>query len=338
MILKDKMINTENVRENIRNGSSFSVTYLVMNTLATIIACYGLFANSPAVVIGAMIIAMLLGPISGIALALVDSDWLLLQQALLTLGGGVFGVLLTAFVLGLIHQDIPLTNEIISRTTPNLLDLMIALAGGAAGTYATASPRLSVGLVGVAISTALVPPLSSASILLGRGEYDLAFGAFLLAFTNIVAIQFASSLVLWFTGFCGVTHFGENNSWNFLKRNIISLSILAVLALTLTTNLQKVVLKQTYENKVRQVLSQEIESLRGNHLAEVRFETKSKNSLIRAVVRGPNRFTANQVGGMEVKLPQPPNGDKNELRVRFVQTMILNRDGSLYDDAEFGNP
>lgn len=329
--------NREIVREGIRNASSLSIAYLLMNTLSTIIACYGLFANSPAVVIGAMIVAMLLGPISGVALALIDSDSALFQKALLTLTSGVLGVLLTAFLIGLIHRDIPLTNEIMSRTTPNLLDLMIALAGGAAGAYATASPRLSVGLVGVAIATALVPPLSASSILLGRGEYELAFGAFLLAFTNIVAIQLASSVVLWCNGFRGLLDSEKKTALDFVRRNIVSLLVLAALALTLTTNLQKVITKQNYENQVRQVLSQEIKAFPGSHLAEVRFETKSKEALIRAVVRGPNQFTANQIGEIATKLPQPSDGYRNELRVRFVQTTVLNREGVLYNDAEFEN-
>src|SRR6266404_4767656 len=110
----------EDVRHVIRKNSTFNLAYLVMNTLATVIACYGLFANSPAVVIGAMIVAMLLGPITGVALGLVDNDASLLRKALMTLTGGVIGVMFTAFVIGLIHRDIPITNEIMARTSPNL--------------------------------------------------------------------------------------------------------------------------------------------------------------------------------------------------------------------------
>jgi len=152
-----------------------------MNVLATVIACYGLFENSPAVVIGAMIIAMLLGPISGVALGLVERNNPLLRRALSTLAGGVSVVYGTAFLVGLVHSEFPLTGEIYTRTAPNLMDLLIALGGGAAGAYAMVSPRLSVAAVGVAISTALVPPLSSSAICVARGEYRLGLGALLLA-------------------------------------------------------------------------------------------------------------------------------------------------------------
>jgi uncharacterized hydrophobic protein (TIGR00271 family) len=176
---------TAAVRATIDSISGFDAAFVTMNALATVLACYGLFENSPAVVIG----AMLLGPISGVALGLVDANNRLLRKALATLAGGVAVVYGTAFILGLVHSTFPLTNEIYARTSPNLMDLMIALSGGAAGAYAIVTPRLNLSLVGVAISTALVPPLSSSAICMARGEYRLGLGALLLAFANIVGIS-----------------------------------------------------------------------------------------------------------------------------------------------------
>jgi uncharacterized hydrophobic protein (TIGR00271 family) len=146
-----------NLRTNISNSSKFDSAYIIMNFLATSVATYGLFANSPAVVIGAMIIAMLLGPITGVSLGLVDGNRHLLTQATLSLLGGMFIVLASSYVYGLIFRGLPITNEIMARTAPNLLDLLIALAGGAAGAYATVSPTLRVAFVGVAIAT-VIPP------------------------------------------------------------------------------------------------------------------------------------------------------------------------------------
>ena len=90
----------ETVRENIRQGAELNIAFLLMNVLAATIACYGLFANSPAVIIGAMIVAMLLGPIAGVALSLVDGDIRLLLQSLTTLLVGTIGVMVTAFIIG----------------------------------------------------------------------------------------------------------------------------------------------------------------------------------------------------------------------------------------------
>jgi uncharacterized hydrophobic protein (TIGR00271 family) len=225
------VINTaerDRIRSGIRDGSKLTRPYIMMNILAATVACYGLFANSTAGVIGAMIIAMLLGPIAAAALALVEGDYRDLLASLGTLLAGVLCVVGTALVLGLIHRDIPITAEIMARTAPNFTDLMIALAGGAAGAYATMNPRLSVAFVGVAIATALVPPLCSGSILMVRGEYALGLGCYLLTFTNIVAIQFSSSVVLWLSGIRHRSNSAKTGVFGFIQGNAVSLAVTAV--------------------------------------------------------------------------------------------------------------
>lgn len=319
------------ISQGIRDRASLSGSYLLMNTLATTIASYGLFANSPAVVIGAMIVAMLLFPILGVALALVDSDVALLKKSFLTLITGVLGVMVTALIIGYIHRDIPLTDEILARTAPNLFDLMIALAGGAAGAFATVSPRLSGASVGVAIATALVPPLSSFSILLVRGEYRLAFGAFLLAFVNIVAIQLASSVVMWLMGFRSITQTKQLTLLRFLQLNLVSLVLLGLMTIALATNLQQTFTQQSYRTKVRQILNQDINVVSGNHVVGIRFETVLNKSIVRAVVRGVSTPSAKQVAAIEVKLPALSSKIENELRIRFVKTTIIDRQGLITD-------
>ncbi|MBV5316278.1 MAG: DUF389 domain-containing protein [Desulfobulbaceae bacterium] len=326
----------ETVRAGIHAGAELSVAFILMNILAATIASYGLFANSPAVVIGAMIIAMLLGPITGISLALVDNDLNFLWKSILTLLAGALVVIATGFIIGLIHKDVPISREILARTAPNLADLVIALAGGAAGAYATVSPRLSVAFVGVAIATALVPPLCAANILFARGEMALGSGALLLTFTNIVAIQFASSVVFWFTGFREISRTKGLPFLIFLKNNAVSVVILCVLAFILTDSLHEILAKRLYESATQATLFKEIDSSVGNHLVEVRFEetVKDKN-IIRAVVRGPNPPTGAQVATLESKLPATPKGKSAELRIRFVPTIIITKEGQVLKDADF---
>jgi uncharacterized hydrophobic protein (TIGR00271 family) len=321
-------------REAIRDGAKFDFAYILMNTLAAVIASYGLLENSPAVVIGAMIIAMLLGPIAGTALALVDGDTASLARSASSLIGGIAVVLVTGLMIGFIHRDIPITDEIAARTTPNLMDLMIALAGGAAGAYATVSSRLSVAFVGVAIATALVPPICSGSILLARGAFALSGGAYLLAFTNIVAIQVAFSGVLWLRGFRQVSEVAGLRLGVFLRRNVVSILILAVLAVVLTENLRTAVAKQVFEGAVRHALRQVIARNPGSRLADVRLQAGEKATIVRAVIRGPRQPSIGEVAGFAAALPRDPDGSKLELRVRFVQTVTVTPQGILFAGAQ----
>lgn len=330
----------ETVRGNIRQGAELDVPFLLMNALAATIACYGLFANSPAIIIGAMIVAMLLGPITGVALALVDSDPRLLFRSLMTVLAGTAEVMAIALVIGLIHRGMPITDEIMARTAPNLLDLMVALAGGAAGAYASISSRLGVAFVGVAIATALVPPLCAACILFAHGYVGLGLGALLLTFTNMVAIQFASSVVLWMSGFRRASRMSGLSLQTLLRRNFVSIAILAVLAVVLTRSLHKTLERQFFETAIRFSLNREIDASPGCHVAEVRFETARGDgfegkTIVRAVVRGPHPPTAAQVAAMERGLPVPPDGTSLELRIRFVETHVIGREGPLYEDEGF---
>jgi uncharacterized hydrophobic protein (TIGR00271 family) len=315
------------IRANIAANSEFDVAYVVMNGLATVIACYGLFSNSPAVVIGAMIIAMLLGPISGVALGLVDQDNALLQKALGTLVGGVAVVYVTAFTLGMVHREIPVTREIFARTAPNLMDLMIALGGGAAGAFAMISPRLSVAFVGVAIATALVPPLASSALCLARGEFNLAFGAFFLAFTNIVAIQAASSLVMWVRGFRGNR---PTTQVSALKRNLFSVVLLATLAVVLAIQLRRVIGERVYEARVRTILTTAETRHGGAYLTDLRVQKMPDRALVVAVYRTPSPFTPPEVGALEAQLPRMPGINGLELRVRSVPVTVASRTGYIF--------
>uniref|UniRef100_A0A832A159 TIGR00341 family protein n=1 Tax=Desulfacinum infernum TaxID=35837 RepID=A0A832A159_9BACT len=328
----------ESVRENIRKGAELNTAFIFMNVLAATIACYGLFTNSPAIIIGAMIVAMLLGPIAGLSLSLVDSDIQLLLRSLLTLLSGTIVVLLISFIIGMLHRDIPITSEILARTNPNHMDLMVALAGGAAGAYASVSPRLSAALVGVAIATALVPPLSSASILFAHGAIHLGLGALLLAFTNMVAIQFASSVVLWLAGFRRLSHTSGLSFLVFLKRNAINILILIALAVLLTKSLHTTVAHQIFKTKTEETLRQIIDRSEGYYLADLRVDrvqdkTTQGTTIVRAIVRGPLPPSPDQVAAMEAQLPPPPDGTAMELRIRFVPTTIINRNGYVYKDA-----
>lgn len=320
------------VRRRVFANALLSKSYLLINFLATIVASYGLLANSTAVVIGAMLIATLLGPISGIALALVDANYLLLRRALLAELVGALLVICTAFLIGMLHRNIPLTPELLSRTHPNLLDLMIAIAGGAAGGYSTANRRLSQGLVGTAIATALVPPLASCGICLAHAETRLGWGAFLLFFANLVAIQFASSVVLWISGYHNLLLQRQNKERHLLN-NAISAVLIIGLGFIFALRLSSTLRKQAYEGKVRDSLTRELAQFPGTYLADLGITVDGDSTIILAVVRAPFSLGPDRVAAIEKLLPKPESGSA-ELHVQSVIAKEVTSRGYLHETKE----
>lgn len=317
------------IRRSIDLGARLTSPYIAMNALATVVAAYGLLANSTAVVIGAMIIAMLLGPIMGLALALVDGDVDLLKRALIAEVVGAALVLAIGFLIGKLHSDLPITAEVLSRTSPSLLDLAIALGGGAAGAYATVSPRVSVGLVGVAISTALVPPLTACGICLSHGLMEQASGSFTLFLTNLVAIQCASSVVLFAFGFHQVTNRSSTGRGFILRLGVdaaIFLALFVFLASQLTTTVQQ----QQFEESVKTELERGLTQIPGAYLAETRFRVVSGVDIVVAVVRVPNSITPAQTAVIQSLLPIR-KGRQLELHVRSLLTKEATASGYQHE-------
>ena len=318
-----RKIDHKHVRLNIQADALPTKTYFIMNSLAAVIAGYGLLADSVAVVIGAMLVAMMIGPISGIALAFIDNRWILMLTALKTLVLGVLMIFSIGFVLGLINLNMPLTSEILSRTQPTVIDLMIALAGGAAGAFASISPRLSVAVVGVAVATALVPPLVASGILLAHAEFHHSANAFLLALTNMVAIQVSSSLVLWVAGFRrGSNEQVQSNILEFIKRNAITLIFLLILAVYLSTNFLHMLQKQMYETKAKTEIEQLL-NRKNNIIDAIQFDQQKEYTLIRVVVRGDTVPTLNQLKKLNDLMPKDNREHPTMVQVRFIPVQII---------------
>lgn len=176
--------------------------FSVMLSLAITVAVMGLLADSAAVVIGAMLLAPLMTPVLGLAAALsMGLPHKIAQQAtrvvLATLGCIGIAVLMAAIV----PSSGPFPAEVLSRTSPDIKDLVVALAAGLAGSYATVRADSSAALPGVAVAVALVPPLGAVGITIEADRMDLAQGAFLLYITNLVAIVLVGIVVFVATGF-----------------------------------------------------------------------------------------------------------------------------------------
>ena len=168
--------------------------FFLLITLSAAIATLGLLQNSAAVVIGAMLVSPLLGPIMGMGFGLATIDSTLIKRSLITLGAGMLVAVMVAMLIVWLSPIQDVTTEIRGRTQPNLLDLGVAVVGGIAGVYAILR-KLSGVMVGVAIATALVPPLSTVGFGIATGRFDFALGAALLFLTNTLAIGLSATVV-----------------------------------------------------------------------------------------------------------------------------------------------
>jgi len=169
--------------------------------LASAIASLGLLQNSAAVVIGSMLLAPLMTPMIGLGLALAQANGRLARLCGESIGLGFLLTLGVSFMIGILTPEgDTLTGEVLARGGPNVLDLLIAVFAAAAATFAMARPNIVGAIAGVAIATALVPPVCAIGISLAHGAMLNAFGASTLFFTNLVAIIVTSTYTFSFLG------------------------------------------------------------------------------------------------------------------------------------------
>jgi uncharacterized hydrophobic protein (TIGR00271 family) len=172
----------------------YLVRFTVLLFLSAVIAANGVIEDSTATVIGAMIIAPLMTPILATTAAIVMGNAARASRSFMLVIAGATGVIALAWLLGTVGVhvvDFHSNSQITSRVSPRLLDLVVALAAGTAGAFATSRDDVADSLPGVAISIALVPPLCVVGISLAGGQWADAWGALLLFLTNFLSILLA---------------------------------------------------------------------------------------------------------------------------------------------------
>jgi uncharacterized hydrophobic protein (TIGR00271 family) len=179
----------------IAGGAIVDADFLVMMGLSTGLASLGLLQSSTAVVIGAMLVAPLMGPLMAGGLALVQANIVLFRMALGVSALGIALGLGVSALVGFVNPGFEPTMEIEARGTPDLMDLGIAFASGMAGAYAMGRPKVAATLAGVAIAAALVPPLAVVGIALTNFHPWIAGNAVILLVTNLVAIMLGAAAV-----------------------------------------------------------------------------------------------------------------------------------------------
>jgi uncharacterized hydrophobic protein (TIGR00271 family) len=294
----------------ITRNASPGFDYFLLVVLSGSIATLGLITDSAAVIIGAMLVAPLMSPIIALGLAMVTGNSFILRKSISALVRGALLAIFLSFLLAQFNEWLPfislaeLPNEVLARTHPSPIDLVIALAGGIAASYALTNPKLSAALPGVAIATALMPPVCTVGVGLALGRWEVAGGALLLFLTNAIAISFASGLVFFLRGFRPAAQ-GEKRR---LPRSLwIAALITAVMLVPLSYMSYQLFRQASDYRQVREAVRLELSELSGVDLVEVSVNRQPAGLDVEITLRTRQTLRYEQVVALQEDLVQRLN-------------------------------
>ena len=277
--------------------------FVVLTVAASLIATLGLLADSPAVVIGAMLIAPWILPLRSASFAIVQGRLPLVGRALLTLAVGVVITMALSAGLGWLARLPVLGDEVLRRTTPNLLDLGIALVAGSIATYGRLRPEAVSSIAGTAIAVALVPPVCVLGLLLSIQQWGPARGASLLFAANLLGILSGGLLTL------VVSQASLRQQLWRSRIGLVSLLLTGLLLIPLTGSFLSLVSQAQRRQALQQVERAITESLRqrtitlgkNSELTSVSIDWNQNPPLIKAAVSvsRPNLPTSKQVAAVQ---------------------------------------
>ena len=272
-------VDQEQVVARIFDESGWSPRYAFMTMMSAGIAILGLLLSSPAVVIGAMLISPLMNPILGLGFSLALFDFTEMRRALLALVIGAGAALLFSALIVLFSPLKAATPEILSRTRPNLFDLLVALFAALAGTFAIIRGRGET-IVGVAIATALMPPIAVVGYGLATWNVPVLEGALALFVTNFVTIALSATIMARYYGFGH--SLSSHQSW---AQTIMLVIVFVVMAIPLAISLRRIAGEALTVAEVRSFLSGRFGDQ--SRLTQLDVDFERKPMVVRAVVIAP---------------------------------------------------
>lgn len=289
--------NKELTLQRVKNNISFSGANFWILACAIMIASVGLNVNSTAVIIGAMLISPLMGPIvaSGFALGTYDFD--LLKKALKNLAIATVASLLVSAIYFYISPFKDVHSELLARTSPNIFDILIAFSGGLVGVIAVTRVEKGNPIPGVAIATALMPPLCTAGYGLGTGQFEYFFGAFFLYCINCVFICIATYAIVKYLRYPAIQKVNERHQ----KQIRYGISALIVLMLLPSTYFAYVLYKQQqYTQAVNVFINHEFVE-NGNTIVYRKTDFKKSPRTLELAFLS-HRFTTREIKHLNDKL------------------------------------
>ncbi len=234
--LNGQLVSQEQAEQNIRDGVSFRGTSILILILAILIASLGLNTNSTAVIIGAMLISPLMGPIIGVGLGVGIHDFELIKRCVRNLlMAAVFSIIASTlfFLISPVNEQ---HSELLARTSPTIYDVLIGFVGGGAGIIALGSTNKGNVIPGVAIATALMPPLCTAGYGLATWQLNYFFGATYLFIINSIYIAFATFIGVKLMKYKGLP--ADSGRARRVRRIVYTLAVLTMLpSIYLTYNM-----------------------------------------------------------------------------------------------------
>ena len=269
----------DNVIAQITEGVDFHGATLWILILAVFIASLGLNVNSTAVIIGAMLISPLMGPIIGMGLAVGIADLNLFRKAIINYLITTILSVVTATVYFSLSPITEAQSELLARTSPTLYDVLIALCGGAAGILAVATKGKNNVIPGVAIATALMPPLCTAGYGLAMGNISYFLGALYLYFINTVFIAFTTCVGV------RLMHFHRRKIVNQEKMKRVNYYIASIVIITMIPAgymTWSIIKQSVIDNNVEDFLRNEIKN-KGTYIISHSLDTEKKTFNIIAI-------------------------------------------------------
>jgi uncharacterized hydrophobic protein (TIGR00271 family) len=304
----------DDVINEVAQGSQPATRFYMMVAVSTLIACVGLVAGSTAVIIGAMLVAPLMTPIFGISLALVRGSTATLGKAARAEVVGIVVAVGLATGFGFLPIAHSVTAPMLARAAPNLLDLLVAVLAGFAGAYSIVDEKSNPVLPGVAIATAIVPPLANVGLFVSLGRYADATGSFLLFVANFLSILIVAACVFVAAGMA--PRRGSRTAADLAKRFSIAVAGFVVVATLLTSQLARIVGHRQIERSVREA----IETVEGLRVLDVHHLESETGSEVLVETMGTTAPAPDVVGEIEAEIGVP-------VKVSFRAETIVTKDG-----------
>lgn len=330
--------NEKDVIERVSKDASFRGANLWVLIFAIFLASLGLNVNSTAVIIGAMLISPLMGPIVGMGLAMGIQDFELLKRSVKNYFITTIISVLTAMIYFLISPLSQAQSELLARTSPTLYDVLIALFGGAAGIVAMSTKGKGNVIPGVAIATALMPPLCTAGFGLATGSAQYFFGAFYLFFINSVFIALATYLG------SRLMKFEHKVVTDKERHKIVSRWILTIVVITMTPATImtiNIINKSIFDRNVQSFINKEIKQSGTKILS---YDISKQDTTIRIIAVGKEisessiasaseKLKENGLGKYKIQVIQTANSSENNDNGSDY-TKIIQNERILIDELE----